>query len=122
MQVIASRQFDPNSLPELTLVCCPLVILDPKTKMSVIFFDSRTTLFSHKNARETSSAKCRPLCSGLIVLPPGARLTKAYDVTIQRYRNSHAKTEDSKMHILRCMGSKFCVKFQRCPLKFHTRF
>ena len=53
---------------------------------------------------------------------PGARLTKAYDVTIQRYRNSHAKIEDSKMHILPCMGSKFCVKFQRCPLKFHTKF
>ena len=26
------------------------------------------------------------------------------------------------MHILRWMGSKFCVKFQRCPLKFHTKF
>ena len=26
-----------------------------------------------------------------------ARLTKAYDVTIQRYRNSHAKIEDSSM-------------------------
>ena len=26
------------------------------------------------------------------------------------------------MHILRCMGSKFCVKFQRSPLKFHTKF
>ena len=44
------------------------------------------------------------------------------DVTIQRYRNSQAKIEDSKMHILRCMDSKFCVKFQRCPLKFHTKF
>ena len=53
---------------------------------------------------------------------PGARLTKAYDVTIQRYRNSHAKIQDSKMHILWCMGSQFCVKFQRCPLKFHTKF
>ena len=53
---------------------------------------------------------------------PGARLTKAYDVTIQRYRNSHAKTENGKMHILRCMGSKFCAKFQRYPLKFHTKF
>ena len=53
---------------------------------------------------------------------PGARLTKAYDVTIQRYRNSHAKIDDSKMHILWCMGSQFCVKFQRCPLKFHTNF
>ena len=52
----------------------------------------------------------------------GARLTKAYDVTIQRYRNSQAKIENGKMHILRCMGSKFCAKFQRCPLKFHTKF
>ena len=26
------------------------------------------------------------------------------------------------MNILRCMGSKFCMKFQRCPLKFHTKF
>ena len=26
------------------------------------------------------------------------------------------------MHILRCMCSKFCVKFQRAPLKFHTKF
>ena len=26
------------------------------------------------------------------------------------------------MHIWRCMGSKFCVKFQRGPLKFHTKF
>ena len=49
---------------------------------------------------------------------PGARLTKAYDVTIQRYRNLHAKIEDSKIHILRCMGSKLCVKFQRFPLTY----
>ena len=26
------------------------------------------------------------------------------------------------MHILRCMGSKFCVKFQRAPLKFNAKF
>ena len=26
------------------------------------------------------------------------------------------------MHIWRCMGSKSCVKFQMCPLKFHTKF
>ena len=26
------------------------------------------------------------------------------------------------MDILRCMDSKFCVKFQRAPLKFHTKF
>ena len=53
---------------------------------------------------------------------PGSCLTKAYDVTIQRYRNSYAKIKDSSLDILRCMGSKFCVKFQRCPLKFHTKF
>ena len=40
----------------------------------------------------------------------GTRLTKASDVTIQRYRNSYAKIEDSKMHISRCMGSRFGVK------------
>ena len=51
---------------------------------------------------------------------PGAPLTKPYDVTIQRYPNSQGNIEDSKMHVLRCMSSKFCVKFQRCPLKFHT--
>ena len=27
-----------------------------------------------------------------------------------------------KMHILQCMGWKFCVKFQRRLLKFHTKF
>ena len=26
------------------------------------------------------------------------------------------------MHILWCMGSKFCVKFQRAPLKIQTKF
>ena len=62
------------------------------------------------------------LYSDLLYVNTGARLTKAYDVTIQRYRNLHAKIEDSKIHILRCMGSKFCVKFQRFPLKFHTKF
>ena len=50
----------------------------------------------------------------------GARLTKNYSVTIQRYRNSHAKIEENKIHILRCMGSKFCVKFQRARTKFWT--
>ena len=53
---------------------------------------------------------------------PGGHLTKAYDVTIQRYRKSQRKITVSKMHILQCMGSKFYVKFQRCPLKFHTMF
>ena len=57
----------------------------------------------------------------LVRATSGARLTKAYDVTIQRCRNLHAKIQDSRMHILRCMGSKFCVKFQRCPMKFHAK-
>ena len=52
----------------------------------------------------------------------GARLTKAFDVTIQSYRNSHTQILDSKKQILRYMGSKFCAKFQLCPLKFHTKF
>ena len=51
---------------------------------------------------------------------PGACLTKAYDVTIWGYRNSHANY--CKMPILRCLGSKLCVRFQRCPLKFYTKF
>ena len=37
---------------------------------------------------------------------PGDHLTMAYNITIQRYRNSHAKIENSKMHILQYMGSK----------------
>ena len=31
------------------------------------------------------------------------------------------KQEKDPVNILWCMGSKFCVKFQRCPLKFHTK-
>ena len=59
----------------------------------------------------------------MVMGSPGAVcLTKTYDVTIPRYRKSQRKITVSKMHILWCMGSKFCVKFQRCPLKFHTRF
>ena len=47
----------------------------------------------------------------------GARLTKAYDVTIQIYRNSHTKTENSRMHILRCMGSKFLCEISKVPFE-----
>ena len=32
------------------------------------------------------------------------------------------KKNNSKMHILWWMGSKLCMKFQRHPLKFHTKF
>ena len=44
---------------------------------------------------------CYYLSMPILFQYSGARLTKAYDVTIQRHRNSHAKIEDSKMH--------FCV-------------
>ena len=40
----------------------------------------------------------------IVIETPGARLTRAYDVTIQRYRNSHAKIKDSNMNILRRIG------------------
>ena len=55
---------------------------------------------------------------GLRITYSTARLTKTYDVTIQRYRNSHAKNEDSEIHILRCMDSNFCVKFQNALWNF----
>ena len=54
--------------------------------------------------------------------PSGGRLIKAYDVAIPGYRKSQTKIKISKMHILWSMDSKFCVKFQKCPLKFHTKF
>ena len=38
-----------------------------------------------------------------------ARLTKGYDVTIQRYRNSHAEIEHSKMYIFRCIWIQIFV-------------
>ena len=57
-----------------------------------------------------------------IKMHSGARLIKTYDVIFQRYRKSHTKMKISKIHIFLCMDSKFCVKFQRCPLKFHTKF
>ena len=40
---------------------------------------------------------------------------QGYDVTIKKYRKSHTNIEVRKMYIMRRMGSKFCVKFQRCP-------
>ena len=52
----------------------------------------------------------------------GVCFIKGYHVTVKMYRNSYAKIEDSKMHILLCMGSKFRMKFQRVHLNFHTNF
>ena len=28
----------------------------------------------------------------------------------------------NKIHIFQCMGKIFCAEFQRCPLKFHTKY
>ena len=59
----------------------------------------------------------------LIKEASGARLTK-----IIRCHNSQDIISCQifnifrKRHILQCMGSKFCAKFQRAPLKFHTKF
>ena len=64
----------------------------------------------------------RVVLSATIPCESGARLTKAFDVTMQRYRTSRAKIDTSQMHVLLCMGSKFCVKFQRFSLKFHAKF
>ena len=43
---------------------------------------------------------------------PGARLSKNFDVTSQKYRNSQAKIEKKWNAYLACMGFKFRVKFQ----------
>ena len=43
---------------------------------------------------------------------PGARLTETYNATIQRYRKPHIKFKVTKMHILGCISSILCVKFE----------
>ena len=48
-------------------------------------------------------------------------LTQAYDATIQIFRKLYAKIK-VKMYILWWIGSEFCVTFQRCSLKFRTKF
>ena len=63
---------------------------------------------------KVSSAKCRPSCLRLNVL----RLMMSQFQSIKSQR----KMKVSKMHILRYMASKFRVKCQRYPLKFHTQF
>ena len=93
--------------------------------------NQNTIRFIHQNASENLQnishwSRCNVLMEWVLYISlfiqPGGRLTKTYDVTIPRYRKSQRKITVGKMHILRCMGSKFCVKFQRAPLKFHTRF
>ena len=48
---------------------------------------------------------------------PGDRRTEAYDVTNQRYRNSHAKIEDRKMQILWCAGLKILCEISKVPFE-----
>ena len=50
----------------------------------------------------------------------GGRLIKAYEVTIQRYYKWQIYV--NKMHILRCMGSKFCVNFKGVLWNFKQNF
>ena len=54
--------------------------------------------------------------------PSGPRLTKTSDVITLNISSVGKCSTPRKMDILRCMGSKFRVKFQRAPLKFHTQF
>ena len=49
---------------------------------------------------------------------PRARRTKSYDVTIDIYRNSPAKVQDSKMHNLWCMGSKLKIGCEISNVRF----
>ena len=63
---------------------------------------------------------CVPLFWNIETVP-GGRLTKAYDVTIQRHHKSQRKITVTIMYNLQCMVTKCRVKFQRCPLKFHTK-
>ena len=69
----------------------------------IILSSPNTTEQIFQNAITIIQATCT------IGMPVRVRLTKAYDVTIQRYRNSHAKIQDCKMYNLQCMSSKFCV-------------
>ena len=75
-----------------------------------------TSLLYHVHSVSMVAVWCLMFCDS------GARLTKAYGITIQRYRKSHTKIKVSKMLILWCMDSKFCLKFQRFPFKFHKKF
>ena len=48
---------------------------------------------------------------------PGACLTKAYDVTIQRYRKSHTKIKPCKMHIFAVYGFKIWCEISKVPFE-----
>ena len=100
------------------IICFGELILAPTQVSLIMYID----YVFHWSIMQYWNIRRLPRWHGQTFRITGARLTKAYDVTIHRCRKSHAKIEDSKMHILWCMGSKFCVKFQRCPLKFHTQF
>ena len=68
-----------------------------------------------KEVSNISLCQLDPLCLG----PVSLRLMTSQFKDIVTHTQ---KIKNSKMHILRRMASQFCVEFQRCPLKFHTKF
>ena len=53
------------------------------------------------------------------VLVPGGRFKNTYELlNLRALKISHG----NKIYIFQCMGKIFCVEFQRCPLKFHTKY
>ena len=50
---------------------------------------------------------------------PGRRFKNTYELLNLRALNF---SPVNKVHIFQCMRKLFCVEFQRCPLKFHTKY
>ena len=67
------------------------------------------------NIRGTSFSSC--LARHFTHHWSGARLTKADDVTIQRYRNSHAKIENSKNAYFAVYGFKILCEISKVPFE-----
>ena len=51
----------------------------------------------------------------------GARLNEAYDVTTERYRNSHAKIQDSKKTYFVVYGFQLLCKISKVPLEISQK-
>ena len=58
-------------------------------------------------------------CLVLSLVGPGGRFKKAYGLLNLRALKFSPL---NKIHIFQCMGTIFCVEFQRYPLKFHTKY
>ena len=74
--------------------------------------------FDHITTRENGGS----LHSCVTTWGPGARLTKANDVTIQRYRNSHAKIEDRKCIFCGVWVQNFVWNFKGALWNFTQNF